>query len=495
MKTSTRKNLKEFIENNRGGGRFPKGFTIEMFESMTDAQQASVIGSISYRLKVSIGVGMKYAVLTKAYFPKDGQFKFSRTVWERLIKIRDREAGITNLDDPTKTTIQWSEVNDTMKENFKKWVDVYGKNYDKNFNGELFDKLSDDIKLKFFYVMAKKFKWVRGQEVLNWRITAETMISKVKKLEINNEIQEAIINVVPVSSEDTPETVDDTPDDVKNQKRIELLKAACRRAKTAEKYKEVLENPLFNRDMLDIILKRFEKGTAFESRYSGHAKEVIDMVSTHPLTTTDDLVRIRKMKSKNSWNNNSSVAYASSSLNSALADKPDAPKDAIMQMVKLAQFDIKIKALKRTDLTQEDKDVIIDYTIRLHGHMPDQVKEIFKAAGEENLLNDPKVKKQIIDVLEKKYTKAPGWNTKPTGMAFLETVDEYGWLDDLPEKTKLVMGGVISTAYNKNILSKERIKKIIGSLKGDASFFLIQLYQETNDADFLPKETQDVFLF
>ena len=495
MKTSTRKNLKEFIENNRGGGRFPKGFTIEMFESMTDAQQASVIGSISYRLKVSIGVGMKYAVLTKAYFPKDGQFKFSRTVWERLIKIRDREAGITNLDDPTKTTIQWSEVNDTMKENFKKWVDVYGKNYDKNFNGELFDKLSDDIKLKFFYVMAKKFKWVRGQEVLNWRITAETMISKVKKLEINNEIQEAIINVVPVSSEDTPETVDDTPDDVKNQKRIELLKAACRRAKTAEKYKVVLENPLFNRDMLKIILKRFEKETAFESRYSDHAKEVIRMIAAHPLVTTDDLVEIRKMRSKNKNAPNASPLYSSSYLNSELANKEDAPKDVIMQMVKLAQFDIKIKALKRTDLTQEDKDVIIDYTIRLHGHMPDQVKEIFKAAGKENLLDDPKVKKQIIDVLEKKYTKAPNWNTKPTGMAFLETVDEYGWLDDLPEKTKLVMGGVISTAYNKKILSKERIKKIISSLKGDASFFLIQLYQETKDEDFLPKETQDIFLF
>lgn len=56
-------------------------------------------------------------------------------------------------------------------------------------------------------------------------------------------------------------------------------------------------------------------------------------------------------------------------------------------------------------------------------------------------------------------------------------------------------GGVISNAYKSKVLSKDRIKKIIGSLKGDASVFLLHLYDETKDEDFLPKTAQEIFLF
>ncbi len=510
MKTSTRKNVADFIEQNRGWGKFPDKFTIEMFEKLTIGQQQRVLMRIGYGVRSKLYRGsMNTVTLNKSDFPKSpAYFRFTDKTYQSLCKVRDKYVGIEDTTGTKETTVVWSEIDPNTQNAFKTWLSGVATKYDKGFTVDLFDKLSDTIKIKFLHTMAKKFKVYTPRQLKMWIPTTDKLES-VKSLKIDEEIKAAIIDVIPVSQEDLVSVVagDKSVEDlsaeelarvkvqVQQTRKIEQLKAAAKAAKTTAAYEEVLNDPLFDRSMYEIILKRMRAGTALKSMYGGESKDIIKLIVTHPLATTEDLMEIRKIKSKNRYGPGSSPMYASSYLNSELAAKGDAPKDAIMSLVKLAQFDIKLKALDRTDLTDYDIDVIIDYTVKLHAHMPDQVKQIFGKIKKEDLLNDPTIKRRIIKVLEEKYQKGPNWNTKPTGMAFLETVDEYGWLDELPEKTKLVMGGVISKAYKAKVLSKERIKKIIGSLKGDASVFLLQLYEETKDEDFLPKTAQEIFLF
>lgn len=281
----------------------------------------------------------------------------------------------------------------------------------------------------------------------------------------------------------------------KEEKKIKKLKGAVRTMKKLEQYKEVLGNPLFDEGMKNTILKRMENKTALNNQWDREAKKIIKLIVEHPLITSDDLIFIKSIKSKPGRYAAESSYYNSSHLNSAIANKGDAPKSAIISLVKIPQFDLKIKALRRKDLDTKEIDMIINYAVKQHGHMPAQIKEILQAANKTKLLTNDKFKKEIIDHLKKKYKKGSNWRSKPTGIKFFETLLEYGWFGELTEVDKKEMFEVVIEAYKQKRLKKERIFKIVKLMDSLAGEFLLNIYNETKDESFFPDKVVDVFLF
>jgi len=284
----------------------------------------------------------------------------------------------------------------------------------------------------------------------------------------------------------------------KNAEKLRKLMASARKIDTLDGYERVLNDKLFNRSILEIILIRMENQTAFASQtWERQTKDILKIIVENPLVTTDDIIRIKKMKSKShSKYSSSQVLYNSTHINTALSNKTDLPKEKIMAMVKLSQFNIKIQALKRDDLTDEDKQLILDYAIKHHSQTPRHITLILEELGKLKLLKDDNFRKKIIEILKKKYKYNNNWgNNKPNGIQFLVVIDEYGWMDYLTDSDKKEMSNVIVEAFKRGSLPKDKILKIIDNLEGNTSGFLLQIYEQTNDEDFLPKKVKDIFLF
>jgi len=250
-----------------------------------------------------------------------------------------------------------------------------------------------------------------------------------------------------------------------------------------------------------------EKDKAFIENYSYDAKEnkkkAIELVVNHPLITTQDLLRIKKMKVDLGPAWGTSPLYHSNHLNTALVNSEGISKKEVLSTMKKMQYDLKIAALKRDDLTEDETELVLEYSIKHHGHIPDQMTEILKADEKEDLLKDKEFKDRIIKHLKKKYQKGSNWQSKPNGLKFLDVMISYGWLDALDEMTdkdKNDIIQVIASAYTtkkhgRPSISKDRILKITNKLGNGKEYLLIKLHELTGDEDFLPEDVKDIFIF
>lgn len=518
MKAVTKRNLKQFIMDYPE--KFPDGFEAGDIENLS----SSVINDLITKLAMTMGyrqfIRVDTITLTKKDFENVANITFSNTLLKRLSKPveerakAEKEKIMASMPKPT-----WAEIPQPQQNNFRRWVVYHAKDYDEKFTGPLYDKLSDEIKLEFYFELAKRFGVQNYQELRTFKRSSNDMNMGVKKLKITDEIQEAIYDVIPVdsgilktirktdmdnwSAEEavatadsyTQEEIDAAREKRKFDKKRAKLIARVKSMKSLEQYNTTMNDELFDRGMFEIILDRMNNGTAFKDTWNEpDSKEIIKLIVNHSMATTKDLMRIKNMKTTQ-WGGKSAPRYNSSYLNSALANKSDAPIDELMKLIKLQQYDLKLNVMKRQDLSEADKGVIVEYTIRHHSHVPEQLKAIFKAGGKEDLLEKSVYRDSIIAELKKKYTKGNGWSSKPNGLKFLEVMDSYGWFGDLTERDRKDMGKVIAKAYEEKRLSKERIIKLIDRLTDNAADFLTLLYEETGDEDFLPNSIRDIFIF
>jgi hypothetical protein len=517
MKKATRDNFKEFIEdlNNQGQHKFPQGFTIEIFESLTMVQRENIIKRV-YAFMGYKGYADLNTTMTKTDFKRIGDFKFSNTLY-RIMKDKT-DTLLKKIADQYKQSIpapSWSEIPTPMQNNFKKWLGSKTKDYDEKFSVRLFDELPDKIKVEFYYTLAQKFGVDNYEDLKTFKRSSNGLIMGVKKLKISEEIQEAIYDVIPVegliqiikkSDMDgtwsgksnseiakgiTQEEIDAAREQRKTDKKLAKLKARVKSMMSLEQYTVTLKDPDFDRSMFETILNRMENETAFKDTwYDSDSKEIIKLIVNHPLATTQDLLRIKKMKSKRFSNG---PVYASIHLNTAMAGKSDIPITELMKMIKLAQYDLKISTLQRKDLSPADKNIVLEYAVKQHSHMPEQMEEIFKASG--NPKGYETYKDTIIENLYKKYTKATGWYGKANGLKFLEVLERYGWVGDVDEQTKEGIAKLIAKAYDDGRISKERIIKVMDSLSDMGIDYLSHLHSKTGDEGFLPVTVRDMFIF
>lgn len=370
-----------------------------------------------------------------------------------------------------------------------------GLKFPKGFTFEMFTYLTDAQQKAIVSQLGNHIKVkARMGYGLDMASITKADLSKVKNFKFSKTYLTAMHKKVETSNEMKQTKVDNlTP--LKKEKKEAKLKRASKVIKSIEQYDAVLNNPLFNREMLEIILKRMEKKTAFEVSYGKGLKNYIGKIVTHPLITTEDLLRIRDMKAPNSgWGNAKHKLYASSSINTLLADRTDVPKEVAISLVKIMQYDIKVKIFKRDDLDTKDEDLIIKYTIKHHSHMPKQVNEILTAAGKLSLLDDTDFRKKVIIVLKKKYQSNNMWRNTPSGIKFFEVVDEYGWMDTLTDDDVMAMVDVMANAIEVGKLQKDKVKKIISKM-ADGVKLMAAMYDKTQDESFLPGSVKDIFLF
>jgi len=283
---------------------------------------------------------------------------------------------------------------------------------------------------------------------------------------------------------------------IKYEKKIKKLKGVARTINTLEKYKELFSDPLVDRDILEIILERLESKTALKNYYHNkESKLILKLIVNHPLITAEDILRIKKVKTDSNKYSKATSFYNSSHINTALVKKPDTPKNTILTLVKLAQFDIKIHALGRNDLDKTDINMILEYAIKQHSHNPIQMKKLLDVANKSYLLKDESFNKKIIETLKKKYQKYSNWRTKPTGIKFFVIILEYGWMDYLNSFDKDEMFSVVVDAYKNKSVTKKMINKMAINLGKYSGEFLLKIYNETNDDSFFPKTAKEIFLF
>lgn len=514
MKAVTKRNFKDWVERNLD--LFPVGFEFEDFNNFTSSLKDALfkkLGSIIYKPAFDYSIHN----MTKSDFntiDKQG-IQFSTSIMNRMKKVVDQRLENEKHELKKKEPApQWFEISTVMQNNFKRWLSHQTKKYDERFSVTLFDSLPDHIKVDFYFTLAKKFGIDNYYDLKTFKRSTNSLVMGVKNLKISDEIQEAIYDVIPldglmqtIKASDTDgtwsaktnseiakgisqEEIDAARENRKADKKMAKLKARVKSMTSLAQYKVTLSDPLFDRGMMETILNRMEKQTAFKDTwYDESSKEIMELIFNHPLITTNDLLRINKMKS-NIWGGGSQQIYNSKHLNSVLAEKEDLSTDELMKLIKKQQYDIKVKAAKRKDLSEADRNVLIEYSIKHHSHMPEQLREIFNELGED--IND--YKDEIISVVKKKYTKGNNWTTAPTGIKLLEVIDTYDWMSELTDKDKEDMAKVLVNAYNKGVVSKERLTKVLNNLGGGMEF-LTKLYDETGDEDFLPEVAKDLFLF
>lgn len=518
MDAVTKRNLKEWITANLD--KFPPNYAWEDFENSTPSVQDAVLAKLFAAMGYK-GNWQNYT-MKKSDFARISDVKFASTLFTRIekttiLRIDAMKQAVKTAEPAPK----WFEIDTAMQNNFKKWLGGQTKKYDERFSVALFDTLPDNIKVEFYFTLAKRFGVNNYLDLKTWKRTANDLLMGVKDLKISEEIQEAIYDVVPVTKSDLMKTIkssdrdgtwsaqtniamaagidqeaiDAARENRKFDKKMAKLKARVNSIQNLEQYKLTLEDPLFDRSMFETILKRMENRTAFKDTWNEpDSKEIIKLIVNHPLATTMDLVRINKMRTTR-WGGASTPLYNSSHLNTALAAKDDLPIDELMKLIKLQQYDLKVKAAGRTDMSDVDMNILIEYAIKHHSHMPDQLREIFAAAGKTDLLDTSLIRGSVVAELKKKYSKGNSWQSKPNGLKFLEVMDNYGWFDELTQKDKEDMSQVIATAYTDKRISKDRIVKLIDRLGASASEILALLYEQTGDEDFLPSTAKDIFLF
>ena len=440
-----------------------------------------------------------------------------KSIVESIKKEKNIELNKLKASEPKPT---WDEISTVMQNNFKSWLSTKTKKYDPKFSITLFDQLPDHIKVDFYFTLANRFGINNYWDLKQWKKSSNDLIMGVKELKVSEEIQDAIYDIIPITKSEllksiknsdketwsaemntslidaiNQEEIDAIRENRKAEKKLIKLKSRVNNIQTLEQYKLTLEDPLFDRSMFEIILKRMEKQTAFrDTWYDDASKEILKLITNHPLATAQDLIRINNMKS-GAWGGSKSKIYNSNHLNTALINKSDLPITEVMKLIKLQQYDLKVKAIAKPDLSDADKNIIIEYALKQHAHIPTQLREIFDAGGVLTLLDKPEIKLQIIESLKKKYSNDIKSSKKSNGLKFLEIINEYKFFNDLSNKDKQYISEVIASAYAEKRVTKDRIINMIDSFGYNAVDFLAILYEQTGDIDFLPKLAKDIFLF
>ena len=438
-------------------------------------------------------------------------------ITESIKKEENLELNKLKASEPKPT---WNEISGVMQNNFKSWLSTKTKKYDPKFSITLFDQLPDHIKVDFYFTLANRFGINNYWDLKQWKKSSNDLIMGVKELKVSEEIQDAIYDIIPITKSEllksiknsdketwsaemntslidaiNQEEIDAIRENRKAEKKLIKLKSRVNSIQSLEQYKLTLEDPLFDRSMFETILKRMEKQTAFKDTwFDDSSKEILKMITTHPLATTQDLIRINNMK-RGGWAGSNSKLYNSNHINTALINKSDLPITEVMKLIKLQQYDLKVKAIAKPDLSDADKNIIIEYSLKQHVHIPSQIREIFAAGGVLELLDKPEIKLQIIESLKKKYSNDIKSLKKSNGLKFLEIINEYKFFNDLSNKDKQYISEVIASAYAEKRVTKDRIVNMIDSFGYNAVDFLALLYEQTGDIDFLPKLAKDIFLF
>lgn len=440
-----------------------------------------------------------------------------KSIVESIKKEKNIELNKLKASEPKPT---WNEISTVMQNNFKSWLSAQTKKYDPQFSVTLFDELPDHIKVDFYFTLAKKFNIDNYWDLKQWKKSSNDLIMGVKELKVSEEIQDAIYDIIPITKSEllktiknsdketwsaemnaslidalNQEEIDAIRENRKAEKKLIKLKSRVNNIQTLEQYKLTLEDPLFDRSMFETILKRMEKQTAFKDIwFDDTSKEILKLITNHPLATAQDLIRINNMKT-GAWGGSKSKIYNSNHLNTALINKSDLPITEVMKLIKLQQYDLKVKAIAKPDLSDADKNIIIEYSLKQHVHVPSQIREIFAAGNVLELLDKPEIKLQIIESLKKKYSNDIKSSKKSNGLKFLEIINEYKFFNDLSNKDKQYISEVIASAYAEKRVTKDRIVNMIDSFGYNAVDFLALLYEQTGDIDFLPKLAKDIFLF
>ena len=438
-------------------------------------------------------------------------------ITESIKKEENLELNKLKASEPKPT---WNEISGVMQNNFKSWLSTKTKKYDPKFSITLFDQLPDHIKVDFYFTLANRFGINNYWDLKQWKKSSNDLIMGVKELKVSEEIQDAIYDIIPITKSEllksiknsdketwsaemnvslidaiNQEEIDAIRENRKAEKKLIKLKSRVNSIQSLEQYKLTLEDPLFDRSMFETILKRMENQTAFKDTwFDDSSKEILKMITTHPLATTQDLIRINNMK-RGGWAGSNSKLYNSNHINTALINKSDLPITEVMKLIKLQQYDLKVKAIAKPDLSDADKNIIIEYSLKQHVHIPSQIREIFAAGGVLELLDKPEIKLQIIESLKKKYSNDIKSLKKSNGLKFLEIINEYKFFNDLSNKDKQYISEVIASAYAEKRVTKDRIVNMIDSFGYNAVDFLALLYEQTGDIDFLPKLAKDIFLF
>ncbi len=440
-----------------------------------------------------------------------------KSIVESIKEEKNLTLNALKVSEPKPT---WNEISGVMQNNFKSWLSAQTKKYDPKFSVTLFDELPDHIKVDFYFTLAKRFHINNYWDLKQWKKSSNDLIMGVKELKVSEEIQDAIYDIIPITKSELLKTIKNSDKetwsaemntsliDALNQEEIDAIrenrkaekklikfKSRVNNIQTLEEYKLTLEDPLFDRSMFETILKRMEKQTAFKDIwFDDTSKEILKLITNHPLATTQDLIRINNMKS-GAWGGSKSKIYNSNHLNTAMINKSDLPITEVMKLIKLQQYDLKVKAIAKPDLSDADKNIIIEYSLKQHVHVPSQIREIFAAGGVLELLDKPEIKLQIIESLKKKYSNDIKSSKKSNGLKFLEIINEYKFFNDLSNKDKQYISEVIASAYAEKRVTKDRIINMIDSFGYNVVDFLAILYEQTGDIDFLPKLAKDIFLF
>jgi hypothetical protein len=178
--------------------------------------------------------------------------------------------------------------------------------------------------------------------------------------------------------------------------------------------------------------------------------------------------------------------------------KKDITNDEIDKIITHFDYRESERLLKQYNLDEEQIMKILNNAVNRF-ITPNQIKLLFNLAGKTKLLSNDKIKKDILNTVKKVHQKE-GWLTKASGFQYLEAINEYGWLLDIIED-KNERGNLIAILSNvsagrTNIVKADRrINKLLNGLKARKTEIMMEIYRETNNTYFLPKEAREVFLF
>lgn len=523
MQETTRKNLQLIIDTFKD--EFPENYSMEYFDHQSPGVQKDIFSKIWSSLGNKTIPDIENSIINKFDIPQIKKLSFSTTLWNKMkdtvaVKSHEKMKEMKTMEPKPK----WNDLPIKTRNNFEYWLGSHTKDYDPKFSVKLFTMLPDEIKVDFLYVLANRFGIDNYYDFKTFYRSSEDMKKGIpSSLKITTAIQQAIYDIIPIGSDSILKTIkssdketwsaetnvafvmgmDQESIDAEREKRkfdskLAKLKARTNSMTTLEQYQIVLSDPLFDRNMFDIIMKRLSKQTAFkDSYYDSSSKDILSLIVNHPLATTDDLLKINNMKTiYKTYSGSAGLIYNSAILNSAIANKSDAPLSDILKMVKLQQYDIKVKALKRKDLSEADKNIIIDYAIKQHSHMPEQLKEIFDAGN----INIDKYKKEIINTVSKKYglveNEEPSRSVKSSTMfTFLTTMKGYGWEDSVSDALKDYITKVLYRDFLGGMITQDRIIKFFTKVDNSTSEYLLNFYELTSDDSFLPETARDIFLF
>lgn len=475
---------------------FPDDFDMGVFDYLSD----SIKENIMKRVKIAYNKNHKpkisdYDSMTSKHISKINEPVLIGNQLEKKIvqNIIDYKALL--YDAP----IKWDEVNPPLRNNFKKWVASHASDWDKLFKGTYFDNIPDNIKVEWIFSFAKKFGAKYYDDLKTKRISLTDMKIGVKQMKLSPEIQDAIQDAIPdekilnfmkksdmdtwsavdanvFASEMTKEEIRAIREKRKSDKKIAKLYARARTVGTIEGYESLFSDVLFDRKALDIVLKRAKNNTLVAASWYNLDKEIIKVIVNNKFITTQDLLELKKIRSKYG----SSYLYNSKDLDIVLSKQPDLSEDELMKLIKKNQYDVKLEATKK-DLSPANKKILIQYIINHNASDYNKLKTLF-----DNLkIKVQDYNDQILKTIIQKNSKTP--------IKILELLYKYNFNKSLSTEQK---NKIVESILSIDLDSEKKLERLLNVLDNlNDSYYSTAIYEKTGDEKFLGKDVKDIFLF